>query len=639
MCRIVGFWDLKYKGSYSLEDVVTDMRDTLIHGGPDDAGNYTEKNRGLALGHRRLSILDLSAHGHQPMKNNEGSFWITYNGEVYNFCEIKDELEGEGHKFKSSSDTEVILTAYAKWGIKSVHKFRGMFAFAIWDKRKEKLILCRDRVGVKPLYYYRKNGLFMFASELKAFHKHPGFCKELDEKALGLYLQFGYIPAPYSIFKHTYKLRPGHYLEADKYGDVKEIKYWDAEDYYKEGLELQENGYFENKKDEDIGDELEDILSESFKLRLVSDVPIGVFLSGGLDSSIVTALIQKNNNRAVKTFTIGFKEEKHNEAIWARKVANHLGTDHAELYCTHEDALSIIPRLPEIYDEPFGDSSAIPTHLLSKLAREKVKVALSADGGDEFFCGYPKYWIIAEKAGNLAKIPLMDKIANLISPDMVLNVYKAFKPILPDYQNLKDRYKKIQWILGTKDVVKQSILVSSAFANEDLNALGYGNQDIISNGGYNYDPISSMMLFDCKNYLPDDILAKVDRASMAVALETREPMLDHKILEYTAKIPLLYKYRKGTSKYILRKILYKHVPQDLVCRPKHGFGIPIYEWFKTDMQRYYTEYLNKKRLEREGYLNAEYVDALLSQCINEKGISHSKLWVLLMFQMWREKWL
>lgn len=639
MCRISGFWDLNYKGGYSLEDVMTDMRDTLIHGGPDDAGSYTEKNRGLALGHRRLSILDLSALGHQPMKNDEGTLWITYNGEVYNFCEIKDELERKGHKFKSSADTEVILKAYEEWGINSVHKFRGMFAFAIWDKRKEKLILCRDRVGVKPLYYYHKNGLFVFASELKALHKHPGFHKELNEEALGLYFQLGYIPAPYSVFKYTYKLKPGHYLEADKCGDVKEIKYWDPEDYYKEGIELQESGYFANKKEEDIADELEGILQESFMLRLVSDVPVGVFLSGGLDSSIVTGLIQKHTNRALRTFTIGFHEETHNEAKWAGKVAAYLGTDHTELYCTHKDAVDIIPRLPEIYDEPFGDSSAIPTYLLSKLAGREVKVCLSADGGDEFFCGYPKYWSIKKKAAHLARIPLMGKAINAISPDIFFNVYNMLKPILPAHPNLKDRYKKIQWILNTRNVVEQSILVSSAFANEDLNALGFHNKDFFQNINADYDPISSMMLFDCKTYLPDDILTKVDRASMAVALETREPMLDHKILEYIAKIPESYKYRKGAGKYILRKILYKHVPQELVNRPKHGFGIPVYEWFKTDLQKYYMEYLNKKRIESEGYLNAEYVESILRQCKNEKGISHSKLWVLLMFQMWSERWL
>jgi asparagine synthase (glutamine-hydrolysing) len=639
MCRIAGFWDLKFKGNYNLEDVMIGMRDTLIFGGPDDAGIYVEKDKGLALGHRRLSILDLSTRGHQPMKNDDGSLWITYNGEAYNFNEVRDELLRKNYKFKSNTDTEVILKAYEEWGIDSVHKFRGMFAFGIWDKRKEKLILCRDRVGVKPLYYYYKDSLFIFASELKAFHKHPAFYKELDEKALGLYLQLGYITAPYSIFKNTYKLRPGHYIEVDKYGDIKEIKYWDVEDYFKQGLELRDNKYSDNKEEENIVEELEDILIESFKLRLVSDVPVGVFLSGGFDSSIVTALIQKNIDQPLKTFTIGFHEKKYNEANWAKKVANYLGTDHTELYCTHEDALSIIPRLPEIYDEPFGDSSAIPTLLLSMLAKKEVKVCLSGDGGDEFFCGYPKYWIIKETTRNVAKIPLMGRIVNLVSSDLIFNIYNAFKPILPNYPNLKDKYKKIQWILNTKNVIRQSILVSSVFANEDLSTLGFHNQDLSANISNYSDSISSMMLFDCKTYLPDDILVKVDRAGMAVALEAREPLLDHKILEYIVKIPIEYKFKKGTSKYILRRILDKYVPQNLVCRPKQGFGIPIYEWFKTSLKRYYMEYLNKKRIESDGFLNAESVESMLSQCLNEKGISHNKLWLLLIFQMWREKWL
>lgn len=639
MCRIAGFWDFNFKGNYDFDSTIVNMRDALAYGGPDDFGVYADKEKGVALGHRRLSIIDLSDRGHQPMSNNDKSLWITYNGEVYNFREIRQELESKGYEFISNSDTEIILKAYEEWGMESVHKFRGMFAFALWDKRKEKLILCRDRVGVKPLYYYYKDGLFMFASELKSFHKHSKFIKQVEEKSLGLYLQFGYIASPYTIFKYSYKLKAGHYLEVNKQGDVKEIRYWDVQEHYKKGFELQKEGFFNNRSQEDIALELENILSESFKLRLVSDVPLGIFLSGGLDSSLVTALIQKNTSNPVKTFTIGFREEKYNEAHWASGVADYLRTEHTELYCTYNDVLNIIKRLPEIYDEPLADSSTIPTILLSNLAKQHVRVCLSGDGGDEYFCGYPKYWVIKNKLLPLAGIAFMAKAVNLISPDLIFNLFKGFKAVLPDCPNLKDRCKKIQSILNVKDPVKQSLLYSSVFTASDMKLMGFENNLESFYAGKEFDPITAMMFYDSKAYLPDDILTKVDRASMSVALEAREPLLDHKILEYAAKIPVKYKYNNNTSKYILRKILYKYVPERLVCRPKKGFGMPIYEWFKADLVDYYRRYLNKNRVENDGFLNAQVVDSMLKQCLKDQGASHSKLWLLLNFQMWKEKWM
>jgi len=329
MCRITGFWDFTYKGDYPIEKILLQMRDTLIHGGPDDGGIYTEPQIGLALGHRRLSILDLSPLGHQLMEFE--NLVITYNGEVYNYKKIRKELENLGYTFKSNTDTEVVLKAFHKWGINAIHKFRGMFAFAIWDKRNKKLTLVRDRVGVKPLYWYYKDGLFMFASELKPFHKHPKFHKELDFEALTLYLQYGYITAPYSIFKYTYKLLPGHYLEIDHKGNIKITPYWEPEKFLLKGLE--EKDKWLQKSEEEITKELEELLSESFKLRMVADVPVGVFLSGGIDSSLVTALLTKEGYK-LKTFTIGFYERDYNEAHYAKQVANHLGTEHHELYCT-----------------------------------------------------------------------------------------------------------------------------------------------------------------------------------------------------------------------------------------------------------------------------------------------------------------
>jgi asparagine synthase (glutamine-hydrolysing) len=389
MCRIAGFWDFNYKGDYDLDSVLTEMRDSLKHGGPDDAGSYIEKNLGLGLANRRLSILDLSPLGHQPMIDDKNEIVVVFNGEIYNFQEIKKELENFGYKFKSNSDTEVVIYAYKQWGLDCLSKFRGMFAIAIWDRRSEKLILIRDRIGVKPLYYYFKDGLFMFASETKAFLKHPQFKKEISKEGLFLFFRYGYIFYPYSIWQNVYKLEPGSYLIINKNKNIKKEKYWDLEKVYEKYFEIKDKNFSENE----LIENLERILIESFKLRLVSDVPVGVFLSGGIDSSTVTALLQKNISQKLKTFTIGFYEAKYDESQWAKKIAEHLGTDHIEIFCSINEALDIIPKLPEIYDEPFGDSSAIPTHLVSKIAREKVKVILSGDGGDEFFGGYDKYWV------------------------------------------------------------------------------------------------------------------------------------------------------------------------------------------------------------------------------------------------------
>lgn len=625
-----------------IEDIITDMRDTMTYGGPDDAGVYIDKNIGLAMGHRRLSILDLSAKGHQPMCNDDESMWIAYNGEVYNFIEVRDELEQKGYKFRSNSDTEVILKAYEFWGINAVHKFRGMWAFAIWDKRIKKLILCRDRVGVKPLYWYYKDGLFMFASELKAFHKHPHFHKELDMTALSLYLQYGYITAPYSIFKHTYKLEPGHYLTIDLNGNIVSEKYWDAEKYFVQGH--SEKDTWLKRSDDEISDELESILTESFKLRMVSDVPVGMFLSGGIDSSLVTALLQKEYTTPLKTFTIGFHEKEYNEAVWAKQVATHLGTDHTELYCTPADAFDIIPNIPALYDEPFGDSSSIPTFLVSQLAKQHVKVSLSADGGDELFCGYTKYGILGDRLKKINAVPFSEaltKCLDIISPDMASEIYEKSRFMLPQWHNFKDKYIKLRNVLKVKDEIGQIDMADKFYLEEEL--VGLGLKDIgtqtfkMTETGLDF--MSKMMLFDIKTYLADDILVKVDRATMGVALEGREPFLDNRIIEYSSQMPVEFKYRNNSSKYLLRKILYKYVPQKLIDRPKQGFGIPVYEWFRNELTPLFTEYLSYERIQRERVFNPVVVKKLLEDHLNNKGVSAHKLWFLLMFQMWREKWL
>lgn len=645
MCRIAGFWDFDYRGGYDLEKVLTSMRDALAYGGPDDAGNFIDKEPHLALGHRRLSILDLSNLGHQPMESENGNLWISYNGEVYNFKEIRLELEQKGHRFKSNSDTEVILAAYQEWGLACLKRLRGMWAFAIWDKNKEELILCRDRVGVKPLYWYHKNGLFMFASELKSFHQHPGFHKKIDEFSLALYFQYGYISAPYSIFTHTYKLEPGYFLIINKNQQIKKIKYWDIQESFLRGLKERKSGF--PRDEEETTRELEEILIESFKLRLVSDVPVGVFLSGGIDSSLVAALLQKESSKPVKTFTIGFREKEFNEAGWAKKVARHLHTDHTELYCGAREAFEIIPKLSELYDEPFGDSSGIPTFLVSKLARKEVKVALSGDGGDEQFCGYNRYWLPfrLRKFKHLPFKTAISNIVNFISPQAASSLYQNFRLLLPAGINVRDpryTYKKILEMIKTSDIVGQYDISSRIFLSEELGNLGL-NTSVSNLSGVGLDnelePLQKMMLIDLKTYLPDDLLVKVDRASMSVALEAREPFLDNKILEFSSALTPQLKYKNGVSKYILKKILYKYVPPELVNRPKQGFGVPIQEWFSQELKQLYTESLSADKIRQRGILNPHTVNILLKEYLNCNTANSDKLWLIFAFQMWQDKWM
>lgn len=648
MCRITGFWDLSFKGEYNLPQIALSMRDTLIHGGPDDGGIYIEPQQGLALAHRRLSILDLSPLGHQPMEFE--NLVITYNGEVYNFKEIRNELENLGYTFKSNTDTEVVLKAFHKWGINAVHKFRGMFAFAVWDKKKKELILVRDKIGVKPLYWYFKEGLFMFSSELKAFPKHPKFKKQLNLKGLTLYLQYGYITAPYTIFENTYKLLPGYYLKVDSKGNIKINPYWEIENFFLKGIAEKEKWLKRNE--EELTEELEGLLTESFKLRMVADVPIGMFLSGGIDSSLVCALLTKEGYR-LKTFTIGFYEKKYNEAPYAKKIAQHLGTEHYELYCTPREAYEIIPKLPEIYDEPFGDSSAIPTFLVSKLAKSQVKVSLSADGGDEQFCGYTRYIFTFNKITKLANFPLKDlvvKILEILGVDNLYKLYKIFSFILPKYTNTRDKIEKLIKILKEKDPIRAYDTSLKYFLAKDFKNLikiDLPLEDHLfkvktlqkKTNLSKSDLLTLLMYYDLKTYLPDDILVKVDRATMEVALEGREPFLDHKILEWSTQLPTELKYKNGKTKYILRKILYKYLPQELVDRPKQGFGVPIYEWFRNELKELYMDYLNREKVDSLGIFNYKEIERMMKLYLEGKGINHHKLWLLFIFQLWQERWL
>jgi len=632
MCGIAGILDL----TGVKESILIKMRDSMIHRGPDDAGFWISDDRRVGLAHRRLSILDLSPSGRQPMEFD--GLIIVHNGEVYNFKKIRDELKKYGYKFESKTDTEVILKAYHKWGIDAVHKFRGMWAFAIWDKKKCELILCRDRVGVKPLYWYYKDGLFMFASELKAFHKHAKFKKEINLKAIPFYFKYGYIPTPLTIFKNTFKLEPGYFLIIDKYQKITKRKYWAVEDYFFSSPKVS----FKEKREEEPIEELENILTESFKLRLISDVPVGVFLSGGIDSSLVTVILQKESTKPLKTFTIGFYEKSYDEAPYAKKVAQYLGTEHYEFYLTPKEAYEVILKLPEIFDEPFGDSSAVPTYLVSKYARQVVKVALSADGGDEQFCGYTNYWPALELSKINSKIPLLlrktfSKLGNNI---FAYSIARSFSPFLK-LTNFRDKYFKLLNALQASEPIKIFDISKSIFIDDELKKLlkiNFGTVSIYREYE-GIDILQSMMMQDIKTYMRDDILVKVDRCTMQVALEGREPFLDNKILEFSARLPSYYKCRNGISKYILRKILYKYLPKNLVDRPKQGFGMPVYEWFKKELKELYEYYLSESMLKKTEIFNEKYIKNLLQLYYKGEPTNASRFWLLLIFQMWAEKWI
>lgn len=638
MCRIAGFLDFNYKSDYDLENTVVLMRDTMVHGGPDDQGKFIDKEKGLALGHRRLSILDLSSGGHQPMQFE--NLVITYNGEVYNFAEIRNELEKENYHFNSSSDTEVILKAFHKWGLNAVHKFRGMWAFVIWDKKEERLILCRDRVGVKPLYWYLKDELFMFSSELKAFHRHPKFHKEISETGLGFFLQYGYITTPYSIFKHTYKLEPGYFLIVNKKGDVKKEKYWDVEESFAKGIE--EKDVWENKSEKDIENELEKILTESFKLRMVSDVPVGVFLSGGIDSTTVTALLQKESSTPLKTFTIGFEDE-YNEAQFAKKVATHLGTNHTELYCTQKEAQDIFPTLSEIYDEPFADSSAIPTLLVSQLAKKNVKVSLSADGGDEQFYGYTRYWNVLEKSRDISSDKRrFARTLNLLQPQSVFDEFGNLILSFKNNQKLWNKYTRWWTKKKGQEMFSWYDIYVKFFQEHETEQLGIDkslSQLFRFNYSEHFSSSDIMMIYDLKTYLPEDLLTKVDRATMSVGLEGRDPFLDHKILEYTSQLPLKFKFRNGSGKHVLKNIVYKYVPKELMERPKQGFSVPIHKWFRNEFRELLHQQLNQERIKKDQIFQTDEVKTLVEDYFNGKEENFNKLYFLLIFQMWKEKWM
>lgn len=636
MCGILGVFD--FNKNYEREHFNVALN-TLTHRGPD-AGKIevvSVNNCDVYLGHRRLSIIDLHATANQPMFNIHRNKVIIFNGEIYNYKQIRSELIDLGYEFKTDSDTEVILSSYEEWGESCLHKFIGMFAFAIYDLENKIAFIARDRVGVKPLYFSTFNNCFAFASELKALLKIPGFVNDIDKSALFQYFKYGYILAPSSIYSGTFKLLPGNYIIyniKEKIYDIKE--YWNVLSFYnKPELELP---YAELKEN------LKDIISSACNYRMVSDVPVGVFLSGGYDSSMVAAMIQKDSSNPIHTFSIGFDDEKYNEANYAKAVSNFLSTNHTEYFCSKKESQDIIPDLPYFYDEPFGDSSSIPTILVSRMAKKKVDVALSADGGDEIFGGYNKYSNSIKTVGLKNRIPSflrgssgavfnnipIEIIGKFIGKKTDKDIVRKFSLALTNDLGMFDFMKLISTSNSENNIFEELFIDKTNF-NIPTN---FDDIDQI----LNIDSVNQMLAIDFKTYLPDDILTKVDRATMSVSLEGREPLLDHRLIEFSASLPIKYKINNGHKKVIFKDIVHDFIPKNIMDRPKMGFGIPVKEWMRTDLVDLFRSYLTIDKINNTGILNANKIDRMLQSYLQGDDSYFTLLWYIFNFMMWHEKW-
>jgi len=650
MCGITGFISEESLDKAYSVNILKNMTETLHHRGPNDTGFWCEGERDPFLGHKRLSILDISQAGHQPMESADQRYILVFNGEIYNHFDLRKTLDQSNKSigWKGSSDTETLLTCLSNWGVtKTLSEVNGMFSFALWDKKERVLTLARDRMGEKPLYYGWLEKTFIFGSEVKALRKHPRFKSEIDRNSLSLLLRHNCIPAPYSIFKGIKKLKPGHLLKisADNFNKARQtesICYWNL----KEFISTCQSNRFEGSENEAV-DLTESYLKKSIKRQMISDVPLGAFLSGGIDSSTVVALMQEQSSSSIKTFTIGFEESNSNEAEEAKKVAEYLGTDHTEMNLSPKDALAVIPKLPEIYCEPFSDSSQIPTFLVSKLASEKVTVALSGDGGDEIFGGYNRYLLAHSMWSKMKSIPFSIKFLlslgiRSFSPRNLDKIYNVTKIILPESLqiiNAGEKLKKFSEVLDIKDNFSFYQHLSSHWPNPSSVLLNSVEPKTLINRAElmpEIDFIHWMMYMDSQTYLPDDILVKTDRAAMANSLETRIPLLDKDLMELSWSFPLSMKIKNGKGKNLLRKVLSRHIPNELVERPKQGFGIPLGDWLKGPLEDWTESLINKKRIEEEGFFDYNVLSNLWKN--HKKGAINAPyhLWDILMFQAWNE---
>ena len=627
-------------------ETATRMTRVLAHRGPDDQGIWLDAEAGIALGHRRLSIIDLSPAGHQPMLSPGGRYVIILNGEIYNYAELRAELAAQGHRFewRGHSDTEVLLAGFEAWGIKAtLQRASGMFAIALWDKAERALTLARDRLGEKPLYYGRQGGPkgpFLFASELKALRQHPAFVAEVDREALSLLLRYLAVPAPLSIYRGISKLMPGTMLTL-RYGAAEHVieQYWS-------GAEVARSGVADPIKlgPEEAADALEQVLEAAIQRQMVADVPLGAFLSGGVDSSTVVAIMQKLSPRPVRTFTVGFHDKAFNEAEHAKAVARHLGTDHTELYVSSEQAMEVVPRLGAIYDEPFADSSQIPTHLISALARQHVTVALSGDGGDELFGGYNRYLFTSSWWKRISAAPLPVRAAaaralRTVPAAAWTSFGDAAGRVVPGLrvQRLGDKIHKGASMLCTRTADDLYDMMLSLWRDPTQFVIG---APATTAAAAQCDPqlagldvVERMMAQDMLGYLANDILVKVDRAAMAVSLETRVPLLDPDLVRFAWSLPIDFKVRGNTTKWLLRQVLYRHVPPALIDRPKMGFGVPLDSWLRGPLRDWAEALLDERRLREQGFFKTEPVRAAWDAQMRGQPNAH-KLWSILMFQSW-----
>lgn len=650
MCGFGGFLSRGDIGTTeSAGRLLSRMGNAIIHRGPDSEGVWCDRTAGLGLVHRRLAIVDLSAAGHQPMVSGDGRYVLAFNGEIYNHLDLRATLDSMGAStgWRGHSDTETLLAGFLAWGVEAtLRRSIGMFAIALWDRKERLLTLARDRMGEKPLYYgwqgQGEQAVFLFGSELKALKAHPSFKAQIDRNALSLLMRHNYIPAPYSIHVGVAKLEPGCILTVSLAEPHPHLsKYWDAAEVARQGFSDSFSG-----SPEDAVSQLEVLAMDAVRQQMMADVPLGAFLSGGIDSSTVVALMQAQSSRPVKTFTIGFHEEGYNEAVHAKAVAAHLGTEHTELYITPDQALAVIPSLPTLYDEPFSDSSQIPTFLISKLARQHVTVSLSGDAGDELFCGYSRYTQAARVWSSLGRLPsaVRSGVANSIRAISVNGWNRIASPLLPllpaRKRNVGDKAHKLAELLNHPDFLSFYRRFVTHWPSPEEVVIG-GNEPpnyftAARHGSDGMGSIESMMLADAMTYLCDDILVKVDRAAMGVSLETRVPFLDHRLFEFAWSLPLSMKLRDGQGKWVLRQVLYRHVPKELVERPKMGFGVPIDSWLRGPLRDWAENLLDETRLRQEGYFHPAPIRKKWAEHLSGQRNWQYHLWDVLMFQAWLE---
>lgn len=646
MCGIAGFFGPP--GARPIEEmrsITKRMTDAMIHRGPDDDGIWADSDTGVALGHRRLSILDLSPLGHQPMASADGRYVMVFNGEIYNFQELRAELEPHGHIWRGHSDTEIMLAAFRQWGIvEATKKFNGMFAFAVWDKQDRVMHLGRDRLGEKPLYYGWIGDTLVFGSELKVLKPFPGFTGTINRDAIAGLLRLNYIADPHSIYEGIFKLPPASLLSWQTGSPhSKPFLYWDMKAVAESSMDNPFTG-----SDDEAVDELEKLMMDAVKIRMISDVPLGAFLSGGVDSSAIVALMQAQSSKPVRTFTIGFNEKEYNEALFAKEVAQHLGTDHTEMYVTPKDALDVIPNIPHMFDEPFSDYSQIPTYLVSKIARQHVTVSLSGDAGDELFTGYERYFMGRKIWDRVRPLPTPVRKGlaagmTALKPSTINALSSPAKGLLPEkwrHVSIGDKVHKLAEVLRTDEPVNMyQNLVSHWKAPHEVVIGGHEPVTaLIDKHNWPRVPDFShrMMHLDMETYLPGDILVKVDRAAMAVSLEGRIPLLDPRIIEFAWRLPLSMKVRNGKGKWVLRQVLYKHVPERLIDRPKMGFSVPIGYWLRGELRDWAEALLDESRLKREGYFNPTPIREKWTEHLQGHRNWQYYLWDVLMFQAWLE---